>query len=75
MRIHLLGKTTTGGANRVTRRGHFTRTGYAKQHTSTDGSGLKGEIFENSLNRVGDLLNKVHLSKPRIQKKYISFDL
>ena len=74
MRIHHLGRTTTGSGLRISRRGHFSR-GYAKQISSNQGTGLTGEVFEHSLDKVGDLLRQVTISQPRIPKKYISFDL
>ena len=75
MRIHILGHTTSGSGLQVTKRGHFSRGSFARQRLTHEGTGLRGEIYDNTLNRVSDLLNKVHISKPHIQKKYISFDL
>jgi hypothetical protein len=40
------------------------------------GEGIKAEVFEdNKVHRATDTLRNLKVSKPRVPKKYISFDV
>ena len=73
MFIHKLRKTTSGGGNRISFVG---RTGQPKMyHKRSSGSGLVSEIFSNNrIQKGSDVLRNLKISKPRIPKKYITFE-
>jgi hypothetical protein len=75
MYIHKLGKSTRGG--RITQ--GFSNSGsngsIARHHKRSMGSGLKDEVYEGgAVHRATDTLRNLKVSKPRVPKKYISFD-
>jgi hypothetical protein len=77
MYIHKLSKTTSGAGNRMTMgfRGMRGNNKIARHHKRTMGSGLKPEVFEDGkVHRATDTLRNLRLSKPRVPKKYISFN-
>jgi hypothetical protein len=77
MYIHRLGKTTSGQGNRISGgfRGKGTATIMARNHKRCSGSGLKPEIYENGIvHKATENLKGLKIAKPRIPKKYISFD-
>jgi hypothetical protein len=48
----------------------------ARHHKRSMGMGLKPEIFENGqVHKATETLRNMKVSKPRIPKKYISFDV
>ena len=78
MYIHKLGKSTNGAGNRTTMgfRGSQGNNKIARHHKRSMGSGLKEEVFEDGkVHRATDTLRNLRVSKPRIPKKYISFDV
>jgi len=47
----------------------------ARNHKRVLGSGLKDEVYEEGrLQKATDTLRNLKLSKPRLPKKYITFD-
>jgi hypothetical protein len=47
----------------------------ARNHKRVLGSGLKDEVYEEGrLHKATDTLRNLKLSKPRLPKKYITFD-
>ena len=75
MYIHKLGKTNS---SRTTMgfRGSQGNHKIARHHKRTMGEGLKEEIFEDGkVQKATDTLRNLRVSKPRIPKKYINFDV
>ena len=78
MYIHKLNKSTMGNAGRSTMRfkGMGVMGKVARHHKRSMGMGLKPEIFENGqVHKATETLRNMKVSKPRIPKKYISFDV
>lgn len=78
MYIHKLNKTTNGSGNRMTMgfRGNQGNNKIARHHKRSMGAGIKEEVFEDGkVHRATDTLRNLRVSKPRIPKKYISFDV
>lgn len=71
MHIHKLRKTTSGSGYGVSLRA-------SKPHPfqkRTSGSGLVPEIFSNNkVSKSSEVLRNLKISKPRVPKKYISFE-
>jgi len=78
MYIHKLNSTTSGAGGRSSMgfRGTNGNNKIARHHKRSLGEGLKDEIFEDGkVHRATDTLRNLKVSKPRIPKKYISFDV
>lgn len=73
MLIHKLRTSTSGAGNSMSFVG---RTGKPKMyHRRTSGSGMVPEIFSDGRVEKGiDVLRNLRVSKPRIPKKYITFE-
>lgn len=75
MRIHRLGKTTSGAGGNISM-GMSKNHNLAKDHSKLGGSGLHHKIYDDGkLQRKSEVLRDLKLSKPTIPKKYISFEL
>jgi|LakMenEpi03Aug12_release.lakeMendotaPanAssembly.Ray.scaffolds.fasta_scaffold71207_2 hypothetical protein len=73
MHIHKLRKTTSGSGYGVSLIG---RTGRPQMYSKrTSGSGLVPEIFSNNkIQKSSEVLKNLKISKPRVPKKYITFE-
>ena len=71
--IHKLNKT---GSHRCIMKPLRTLDGLAaRHHKRSMGEGLKDEIYENGrIHKATETLRNLKLSKPRLPKKYITFD-
>jgi len=83
MYIHKLRKSTAGNAGRLTSASKgktMVGTGntVARNHKRITGSELKPEIFDisigNGIKKNTDTLRSLKISKPRVPKKYITFE-
>lgn len=78
MYIHTLRKSTTGMGGSVTRRCKTAGSGVAlaKSNHRNIGAGVHPSMFENQGGGVrgSEILRNLRVTKPRIPKKFISFD-
>lgn len=74
MYIHRLRKTTMGNGGSMTKRTLVRNVVSAPPMRRTIGSGIKPEVYTMDIQRPTDVLRNVRVSKPRLPKKYITFD-
>ena len=73
--MYLFKVNKTGAGGGVTRRLHFNTIKNAHRRITMGGAINADKVYEdNSLRKVTDNLRNLRVSKPRIAKKYISFE-
>ena len=74
MYIHRLRKTTMGNGGSMTKRTMVKNVVAAPPMRRTMGSGIKPEVYTMDIQRPTDVLRNVRVAKPRLPKKYITFE-
>lgn len=74
MYIHRLRKTTMGNGGSMSKRTMVRNSIAAPPMRRTLGSGIKQEVYSMEVERPTEVLRNIRVSKPRLPKKYITFD-
>ena len=74
MYIHRLRKTTMGNGGSMTKKTLVRNVVSAAPMKRTMGSGIVPEVYQMSSMKPTEILRNIKISKPRLPKKYITFE-